>query len=186
LIGYPQAIMEDIEHKRRQIMENLYAEHQLLQEQSPQGRHFENLEDFVKSRESRRYDLYVDGYNILLRLHGKHRISSPLSLTAVRGQFTEAVVRKSRLFRRVHLVFDGQEDSRDRQGNAEIIYTDKNRGNTADTYIIQAVQKRKDRLVLLATADQEIIAAVEDRIYALVDPYHFYLFVHDMPFPDLV
>lgn len=186
LIGDPQALIEDIEQKRRQIMENLYAQYQLLQEQSPQGRHSENLEDFVKSRESRRYDLYVDGYNILLKLHGKHRTSSPLSLTAVRGQFTEAVVRKSQLFRRVYLVFDGQEDSKDRQGNAEIIYTDKSRGNTADAYIIQAVQKRKDRLVLLATADQEIIGAVEDRIYALIDPYHFYLFVHDLPFPDLV
>jgi hypothetical protein len=186
LIGDPQAIMEDIEHKRRQIMENLYAEHQLLQEQSPRGRHFENLEDFVKSRESTRYDLYVDGYNILLKLHGKHRTSSPLPLTAVRDQFIEAVVRKSRLFRRVHLVFDGQEDSRDRQGNADIIYTDKSRGNTADAYIIEAVRKRKDRLVLLATGDQEIIRAIEDRLYALVDPYHFYLFVYDMPFPDLV
>lgn len=183
LISDPQAILEDVEHKKRQIMENLYAQYQMLQEQLPRGRHFENLDDLVKSRESKRYDLYVDGYNILLKLHGKSRSAPVLPLTAVREQFTAAVVRKSQLFRRIYLVFDGQEDSRDRQGNTEIIYTDKSRGNTADTYIIQAVQKRKDRLVLLSTGDQEIIGTVEDRIYALVDPYHFYLFVCDMPFP---
>jgi hypothetical protein len=51
---------------------------------------------------------------------------------------------------------------------------------------MQAMQKRKDRLVLLATGDQEIIRTVEDRLYALVDPYHFYLFVHDLAFPELV
>ncbi len=184
VIADPQAIVEDIEHKKRQIMEKLYAEYQILQEQLPQGRYFENLEDFVRSRESKNYDVYVDGYNILLTLHGRRR-SSALPLTADRERFTAAVVRKSQFFRRVYLVFDGQEDSRDRQGNVEIIFTDKRRGNTADTYIMQAVQKRKDRLVLLATGDQEIIRAVEDRLYALVDPYHFYLFVHDLAFPDL-
>ncbi len=186
VIGDPQVILEAVDHKKRQIMENLYAQYQVLQEQLPRGHHFENLEGFVKSRESQNYDLYVDGYNILLTLHGRSRESTALPLAAVREQLTAAVVRKGQLFRRVYLVFDGQEDSRDRQGNTEIIFTDKNRGNTADAHIIQAVQKRKDRLVLLATADQGIIKAVADRIYALVDPYHLYLFAFDLPFPELV
>ncbi len=69
--------------------------------------------------------------------------------------------------------------------NTEIIYTDKSRGNTADAYIIQALRKSKERLVVLVTGDQEIIQTIEDRLYAVVDPYHFYLFVYDMPFPDL-
>ena len=129
--------------------------------------------------------MYVDGYNVLLKLQGKGRVSSPLGLTAPREQFTAAVVRKSRHFRKVYLVFDGREDSRDRQGNTEIIYTDKSRGNTADAHIIQAVQKGKDRQVLLVTEDQEIIQAMEDRLYAVVGPYHFYMFVYDLPFPEL-
>lgn len=186
LIGDPQAVLEDVEHKKRQIMENLYAQYHLHQEQASRGRPSENLDDLVKSRESRRYDVYVDGYNILLKVHGRSRTPSLFPLTAVREQFTSMVVKKSQLFRRIYLVFDGQEDSRDRQGNTEIIFTDKSRGNTADAHIIQAIQKRKDRLVLLATGDHEIIEAVEDRIYAVVDPYHFYLFVYGMSFPDLV
>lgn len=186
LVDDPRTVFDDLEHKRRQIMEQLYAQFQMLQDQLPRGRHFENLEDFVESRQSKNYDFYVDGYNILLQLHGKDRSPSRLPLTSAREQFTSAVAGKSHLFRRVYLVFDGQEETRDRLGNAEIIYTDKKRGQTADTYIIQAIQKRKDRLVLLATGDQEIIRSVENRLYALVDPYHFYLFVYDMRFPDLI
>ena len=181
-----QSLIEDVEHKKRQIMESLYAQHQTFQEQTSQGRHFENLDDFVESGESRKYDLYLDGYNILLKLQVKNRSPSPLSLTALREPFIVAVVRKSRHFRKVYLVFDGQEDSRDRQGNTEIIYTDKSRGNTADAYIIQALGKRKDRQVLLVTGDQEIIQTIGAHLYALVDPYHFYLFVYDLPFPDLL
>jgi len=181
-----QSLIEDVEHKKRQIMESLYAQHQTFQEQTSQGRHFENIDDFVESGESRKYDLYLDGYNILLKLQVKNRSPSPLSLTALREPFIVAVVRKSRHFRKVYLVFDGQEDSRDRQGNTEIIYTDKSRGNTADAYIIQALGKRKDRQVLLVTGDQEIIQTIGDHLYALVDPYHFYLFVYDLPFPDLL
>jgi len=184
LIEDPQSILQDIEHKRRQIMESLYAQYQTFQVQTSHHRHFRNLEDFIESGESKKYDVYVDGYNVLLKLQGKGRSSSPLGLTAPREQFIAAVVRKSRHFRKVYLVFDGREDSRDRQGNTEIIYTDKSRGNTADAHIIQAVQKGKDRQVLLVTADQEIIQAAEDRLYAVVGPYHFYMFVYDLPFPE--
>ena len=184
LLEEPQSVFEDIAHKKRQIMENLYAQYQAPEEQPLQSR-FRSLEDFVKGRESRKYDVYVDGYNILLKLQGKDRASSLFSLTALREQFTEAVVRKSQLFRKVYLAFDGLEDSRDRQGNTEIIYTDKNRGNTADAYIIQAIQKRKDRQLLLVTEDREIIRAVQDRLYAVVNPYDFYLFIYDLSFPPL-
>ncbi len=177
--------MEDIEHKKRQIMESLYAEHLALQQDKSQGRHFQNLDDFLESGESKKYDLYLDGYNILFKLQGKGRSSSVLSLTALRESFIDAVVRKDRYFRKVYLVFDGHEDSRDRRGNTEIIYTDKNLGHTADAYIIQALAKGKERQVLLVTGDQEIIQTIGDRLYAVVDPYHFYLFVYDLPFPGL-
>ena len=186
LISDPQAILEDVEHKKRQIMEHLYAQSEVRQDRWPGLRRAENLDDLVKTRESKRYDLFVDGYNILLTVHGKSQAPAAAVLSAVRERFTAAVVRKSQHFRKIYLVFDGQQDSRDRQGNTEIIFTDKNLGNTADAYIIQTVRKRKDRLVLIATADREIIEAIADRLYALVDPYHFYLFVHDMPFPELM
>jgi predicted RNA-binding protein with PIN domain len=182
----PQSILQDIEHKKRQIMESLYAQYQTFQVKTSHHRHFRNLEDFVESGESKKYDVYVDGYNVLLKLQGQDRSSSPLGLTASREQFAAAVVRRSRHFRKVYLVFDGREDSRYRQGNTEIIYTDKSRGNTADAHIIQAVQKAKDRKVLLVTEDQEIIQAVEDRLYAVVNSYHFYMFVNDLPFPQIL
>jgi hypothetical protein len=79
-------------------------------------------------------------------------------------------------------VFDGIEDSRDRRANLEIIYTDKTRGNTADSIIIQALKKRNDNKALLVTSDQEIIKATESRVFAMVDPRHFYTFVFDVNF----
>ncbi len=111
----PQPITQDVEHKKRQIMESMYAQYQALPKQADRGRHFQDLDDFVESGESKKYDLYLDGYNILLKLQVKGRSSSALSLTALREPFIDAVVRKSRHFRKVYLVFDGQEDSRDRQ-----------------------------------------------------------------------
>jgi hypothetical protein len=184
-IENPQPLSEDIEHKKHQIMESLYAQHLTFQEQTSHGRHFQDLDDFVESGESKNYDLYLDGYNILLKLQVRGRSSSSFSLPALREPFIDAVVRKSHYFRKVYLVFDGQEESRDRRGNTEIIYTDKNRGNTADAHIIQALGKSKGRQALLVTGDQEIIQTIGDRLFAVVDPYHFYLFAYDMPFPDL-
>ena len=69
----PQPIIEDVEHKKRQIMESMYAQYQALPKQADQGRHFQNLDDFVESGESKKYDLYLDGYNILLKLQVKGR-----------------------------------------------------------------------------------------------------------------
>jgi predicted RNA-binding protein with PIN domain len=181
-----QSIFDDIEHKKRQIMESMHAKYETAQGPISQHHCFENLDDFVDSRASRKYDVYVDGYNILLQLEAKNRTAPSLSLTALREQFIDAVIRKSHHFHRVYLVFDGQKDSRERQGNTEIIFTDKNRGDTADAHIILAVQKRKDRQVLLATDDQEIIKAVEDRLYAVISSYHFYLFIYDMSFPPVL
>jgi len=178
-----QPIFEDIEHKKRQIMENMHAQYETAQGAISQHRCFENLDDFVESRVSRKYDVYVDGYNILLQLEAKNRPAPSLSLTALREQFINAVVKKGHHFHRVYLVFDGRKDSRERRGNTEIIYTDKDRGDTADAHIILAVQKRKDRQALLATDDQEIIKAVEDRLYAVISSHHFYLFIYDIRFP---
>jgi hypothetical protein len=184
-IGDPQPLLADVEHKKRQIMESLYARHQMVHQQGSHGRQFGNLDDLVASGESKKYEIYLDGYNILLTLHGRDRPSSSPPLATLRDHFTDAVIRKSRHFRRVYLVFDGQEDSQERRGNTDIIYTDKRRGTTADLHLIQALRKGKSPQALLVTGDREIIQTVGDRLYAVVDPYHFYMFVYDMPYPVL-
>ena len=46
--------------------------------------------------------------------------------------------------------------------------------------IIDALQKRRDRLNLLVTEDYGIIDAVESKIYATIGVYDFYMFVFDM------
>ena len=54
-------------------------------------------------------------------------------------------------------------ESRDLLGNVEVVYTDRSRGNTADTAIIQMLRRRKDNRALLVTRDLEIIRETENR-----------------------
>lgn len=178
----PQEMAEELEQKKRQIFEALYA----CYPPSPppaKDRGFRDLDEFVQSGRSLEYDLYVDGYNIILRMVGKEKSRSGFSLTALREQFIEAVSRKSRFFRKVFLVFDGIENSRDRRGNVDIVYTNNPGGTSADAVIIYDLKKRKDHRALLVTADEEIIRATEERVYAVIAPYHFHMFVFDMLFP---
>jgi len=176
----PRELDEEIEQKKRQILEMLYSLFQPPVEAPAKERKSRSFDDFVRSGQSKRYDIYVDGYNILLKVQGGKKTGPDTSLAAFREEFIRAVCEKSRLFRKVYLVFDGVEDSTDRCGNAEIVYTDKGRGRTADIAIIEALRKRKDNLALLVTADQEIIRETENRVYATVHPYHFYMFIFEI------
>ncbi|MEN6485228.1 MAG: NYN domain-containing protein [Syntrophobacteraceae bacterium] len=180
LIEDAQPLQDDLRRKNRQIMEALYDSFHPPQEALPANRSPRNLDEFVRSGEGKKYDVYVDGYNILLKLQHAGGGTRPPSLAAHREAFIEAACAKASLFRKVFMVFDGVEDSRDLRRNVEIVYTDKSRGNTADTAIIQMIRRRKDSLALLVTRDLEIIRATENRVFALIDPYHFYTFVFDV------
>lgn len=180
LIEDPIPLKEEIRLKKRQILEALYACFPPPAKLSTSNQALRSLDDFVQSGRSRDYDVYIDGYNILLQVQGGKKVTGASSLSAFRENFIEAVCQKSRLFRKVYLVFDGLEDSRDRRGNTEIVYADKIRGSTADSVIIEALRKRKDSHALLVTADQEIIKATESRVFATVDPCHFYTFIFDV------
>lgn len=184
LVDGLQELQNDIEHKRRQIMEILYARFKPPERIKIHNQHFQSFEEFVQSGESKRYDLYLDGYNILLRAHHDTSGGSG-SLSELRESFIDAVARKSHLFRRVHLIFDGLDESRDRRENLDIIYSNKARGNTADSIIIDALNRRKDKFAILVTEDNEIIDAVEKKIYAIVGAYHFYIFISDLDYPLL-
>ncbi|SHE59601.1 YacP-like NYN domain-containing protein [Desulfacinum infernum DSM 9756] len=176
----PETLLGEVEHKRRQILEALYG--RFLKGAPPKDSRgdWKNLEDFVAGGESLRYTLYVDGYNILVRLLDSDG-NRGADLADLRNDFIEAVQTKQDHFRKIVLVFDGQEDFRDRRGKVEIVYTDKSRGNTADLYIVQAIGKNKDRKALLVTEDREIIDAAGARVYGLIRPLDFYSYVHDLP-----
>ena len=182
----PQPLVDEIRLKKRQILEVLYS--RFPPPATPQGpRHgFRTLDDFVKSGGSKQHDLYIDGYNILLVVRGNdvREAEAPYSLTEHREDFIAAVCGKSGTFRRITLVFDGVEDSRDRRGNVDIVYTDKSRGTTADSVIIREILRRKDGRAVLATADAEIIRATESRLFAVIEPLDFYTFVFDSLFPE--
>ena len=178
LVGDPAQVEEAVRHKKRQIMERLYAQFEPSRENRLHERHFRHLEDFISSGQSRLYDLFIDGYNVLLRVHGADEQFSRAGFTQFREQFIEAVAAKSRHFAKVYLVFDGVEDSRDVQANTEIIYTDKTK-RSADAVIIERVTSRRDKKILLVTADEEIISSVQDRIFALIDVVDFYMFVFE-------
>lgn len=178
LLDEPAKIKEAVRHKKRQIMEGLYARFHPGRKDRPIERQPRGLEDFVESGQSKRYDLYIDGYNVLLRVHGSDEYLSGVRFTKFREQFIEAVAAKSRHFARVYLVFDGVEDSTDIQANAEIIYTDKNK-SSADAAIMERIAAARGRQVLLVTEDEEIISAVRDRIFALIDVAAFYMFLFE-------
>ncbi len=178
LFADPAQIEKAGQHKRRQIMERLYSQFEPGREDLPHERQFQRLEDFVSSGESKRYDLYIDGYNVLLRVHGGDEHLSGIRFTQLREQFIEAVAAKSRHFAKVYLVFDGVEDSSDLRANTEIIYTDKTK-SSADAAIIERITARRDKKVLLATADEEIISSVRRGIYALINVVDFYMFLFE-------
>lgn len=183
LLEDSDALRDEVVHKRRQIMEVLYAEHRPEPSAIPPSGVFRFLEDFIHSGKSKGFDVFVDVYNVLLRIWKADRKVPSGSLISLREDFIAAVSRKSRVFRKVILVFDGQEDSRKPLGNVEVVYTDKDRGHSADGFIIDSITRRRDRKVLLVTEDHEIIKATENRLYALIDPLDFYFFVNDVLFP---
>ncbi|MGC9967127.1 MAG: NYN domain-containing protein [Syntrophobacteraceae bacterium] len=178
LAGDPARLEEAVRHKKRQIMERLYSQFEPGREDQAHEGQFRRLEDFIGSGQSRSYDIFIDGYNVLLRVHGADEDLSGVRFTQLREQFIEAVAAKSRYFAKVFLVFDGVEHSRSVQANAEIIYTDKTK-SSADAAIIERITARRDKKVLLVTRDEEIISSVQDKIFALVDVVAFYLFLFE-------
>jgi hypothetical protein len=176
-----ESLQEDIEHKRRQVLEDLYDRFKPSRDTEAEGKFAESLEELVQSGQSRQFEVYIDGYNILLKVQGTKDETPIMSLPVLREQFIAAVSEKSRHFKKITLVFDGVEESSSRRGNLEIMYTDKTRGTTADDAIIQIMRRQKGTRALLVTADQEIIRAADSQV-ALVDPHTFYLFVFDLAF----
>ncbi|SPF44980.1 hypothetical protein SBDP1_520035 [Syntrophobacter sp. SbD1] len=178
LVSDTAQLEEAVRHKRRQILERLYSKFEPERRKRAPDPRF--LEDFISSGQSRRYELFIDGYNVLLRVQEGDEHSLRPGFTQFREQFIEAVAAKGKYFAKVYLVFDGVEDSRDLQANTEIIYTDKTR-RSADAVIIERIAARKDKKVLLVTADEGIISVVEDRIFALVDVVDFYMYLFEQP-----
>jgi len=178
----PENLRETIRAKKYQIFAPLYGQFPPSRSDSAQRKTLLEFEDFVRSGRSKNHDLYVDGYNIILNAQGAGQLPSS-SLAELREEFIQKVHRKSHFFKRVQLVFDGVEHDRNPMENMEIIYTDKVRGVDADNFIIQAIRRRKDRNALLVTGDQEIIEATEHKVYAFMEPFHFYLFVFEVDFP---
>jgi len=178
LVSDPAQVEEAVRHKKRQILERLYSQFEPGREERPPEAQFRHLEDFISAGQSRRYDLFIDGYNVLLRVHGGGEHFPRMDFTQFREQFIEAVAAKSRYFAKVCLVFDGVEDSRDVQANVQIIYTDKTK-SSADAVIIERITARKDKNILLVTEDEGIISSVQDKIFALIDVVAFYMFLFE-------
>jgi len=175
-VSDPGQVEEAVRHKKRQILERLYALFGSEKKERPRDPRF--FEDLVGSGQSRRYDLFIDGYNVLLRVNGGNEQLSRTAFTRFREQFVEAVAAKSSCFAKVWLVFDGIENSRDIRANAEIIYTDKSK-SSADAVIIEKINARKEKKILLVTADEGIISSVQDRIFGLIDIVDFYMFLFE-------
>jgi hypothetical protein len=165
-----------VRHKKRQVQERLYSRFEAGRKDPPGEPRF--LEDFIGSGRSRLYDLFVDGYNVLLGVHEEDGHFINKGFSQFRERFIEAVAAKSLYFAKVYLVFDGVEDSSAFQANIEIIYTDKTK-TSADAAIIERIAARKDKKVVLVTGDEGIISSVQDRIYALIDVVDFYTFLFE-------
>ena len=178
LAGDPALLEEAARHKKRQIMERLYAQFEPGREDQPRERRFRDLKDFIDSGQSKSYNLFVDGYNVLLRVHGGEEGFPGARFTQLREQFIEAVAARSGHFAKVFLIFDGVENSTGIQANTEIIYTD-NTESSADAAIIERVNSGRAKKVLLVTGDEGIISSVQDRIFALVDVAAFYMFLFE-------
>ncbi|MDR3554220.1 MAG: NYN domain-containing protein [Syntrophobacteraceae bacterium] len=178
LIADPSRIEEAGRHKKRQIFERLYFQFEPKRKLPAHQTGPRYLDDFLKSGQSRRYDLFIDGYNVLLRAHGEDENFKRGDFTKFRNRFIEAVSARSRYFAKVWLIFDGIEESSGVAGNVQIIYTDK-AVHSADEALIEKISARKDGKILLVTGDEGIISAVADKIFALIDVADFYMFLFE-------
>jgi len=178
LTGDPAQLEEAVRHKRRQIMERLYSRFAPQREDLHRRRAFRDLEDFIASGASRQYPVFVDGYNVLLSVHGEEGSLPRRDFALLREQFIEAAASKSAAFARLFLVFDGIESSRDVRGNLEIVYTDK-KYRSADAHIIERISPKHEKKPVLVTGDEGIISPVQERIFSLIDPIDFYMFLFD-------
>ena len=178
LIADPSRVEEAVRNKRRQVLERLYFQFEPKREAFEQETGARHLDDFIKSGQSRRYDLFIDGYNVLLRAHGEDGHFSRQEFTRFRNRFIQAVSAKSGHFAKVWLIFDGVEESSSVAANLQIIYTDKVI-NSADEVLIEKIGARKDKKVLLVTGDEGIISAVEGKFFALIDVADFYMFLFE-------
>ncbi len=169
-------VEEAVRHKRRQILERLYARFEPKKEGKARKTGENYLDDFVKSGQSRGYELFIDGYNVLLSALGEEEHPLRNDFTKFRNRFIEAVSAGSRYFAKVWLVFDGIEESSSVAANMQIIYTDKTI-SSADEVLIEKISLRKDKKALLVTGDEGIISSVEDKIFALINVVDFYLFL---------
>lgn len=176
-------VQEEIRHKKRQIAEVIYHRFRPTEPKDAETIHFENLDDFVASGKSKKYEVYVDGYNVLLNVKGARSLIRDTALAEVRNAFIRAVTQKCRAFGRVVLVFDGWNETKDSVQNMEIVFSDKDRNVTADSIIIDRLRGRNAGNRLLVTRDREIIQATDKAVYALIDPLDFYMFVFDLDFP---
>ena len=140
-----------------------------------------NLDEFMKNKTSRAYDLYIDAYNILLTANENSPISEEV-FKDVRQRFTKAVVRLGSNFNRVYLVFDGIVSDKEKYGNVEVIFADKYRGENADEVIIRLLNRRKDNKAILATADREIINQTKHCVFATIEPHSFFSCLYDYGF----
>jgi hypothetical protein len=178
-----EQLAELVSHKQRQIMETLYARFQQGRQDRAKQRWVRDLDELTGTGASQDYDLFVDGYNILLMVHDAASDSLKASFAALREQFITALVSKSHWFHRIVAVFDGVLESRERHGNVDIVYADRNLGNSADAVIIRGLQKRSSQRTLLVTADREIIEQTARNVYAVIDPCHFYSLLFDLHLP---
>jgi predicted RNA-binding protein with PIN domain len=167
-------LLDAVQHKRQQILEALYARFEAPQGVSAWSKRVGTFDDFVATGKSKTYDLFIDGYNLLLSTRPGQKAGLAMPIATLREELIRALCSRSHSFRRIYLVFDGVEESRERQGNVEIVYSNKVLGNTADTVIVQALSKSRDRRAILVTADRAIIEATEGRIYAVLSPFHLY------------
>jgi hypothetical protein len=183
VIEEPGALLREIEDKKVRITEELYQRFR-----KREGKEFEpdvyvSLDEFVRSGRSKRYCIYVDGYNLLLNLQGAEKMIRDEGLSKLRDTFIKAVDRRSDAFGPIVLAFDGYSQTSYKEGEVEILFSDKQRGITADSIITDLLSTREDKKSILVTRDNEIISDTAPWVYAHIDPLDFYTFIFDLPGP---
>ncbi len=160
-----------------------YLSEKFCSECDPEGKIeiVKDFDEFIKSRVSRNYDLYIDAYNILLSANENNPIPEAI-FKEIREQFTRAVIVLGNHFNRVFLVYDGVSTDREMYDNVEVFFADKFRGESADEIIIRLLNRRKDCNAVLATADKEIISRTTQKVFATVEPHSFFSCLYEYGF----
>ncbi len=133
----------------------------------------ESPEDIIYGESSILYNLFIDAYNLLF-INLPFLKSDREKLKRARNILINRVKKVSSHFKKIVLIFDGQDYSYKKSANMEVFFSEGKMGQDADQLILRLLQEARKEQNLLVTDDKELIQSSSLYLYGVLEPYRFF------------